>query len=266
MQFWTLDEIQDHAMADHEVGEEISPGVTITRRRILQVGLAGAAGLFAAGCTGGGTRMEPSSELEGGPLTIGQLIAQVRPEARRMIASDQPDEAAYLAAVSSLLARYEPEEPWSMREPGDGRWNMNTVARVPPVIVFEIRMRPGSKIDLHDHRHYNGVLLCREGSVRCRNFDIVQPDGGPLDIASGEVPTSEDFLIRENRDAVLVRGSRSALSRDRDNIHLVEAGPDGCVLSDLFTHFRPEARSYGIEWDGRPMARGGDLYRVSWRS
>ena len=38
MQFWTLDEIEHHAMADHETGEEIAPGVTITRRRILQVG------------------------------------------------------------------------------------------------------------------------------------------------------------------------------------------------------------------------------------
>lgn len=37
-------------MADHEAGEEIAPGVTITRRRILQAGLAGAAGLLAAGC------------------------------------------------------------------------------------------------------------------------------------------------------------------------------------------------------------------------
>ena len=48
MQFWTLDEIEQHAMADHEVGEEISPGVTITRRRILQVGLAGAAAAAGA--------------------------------------------------------------------------------------------------------------------------------------------------------------------------------------------------------------------------
>ena len=266
MQFWTLDEIEHHAMDDHEVGEEISPGVTITRRRILQVGLAGAAGLIAAGCSGSGTKVEPASAPAAGPLTIEQLLARVRPEARRMIASDQPDEAAYLAAVSSLLARYQPEEPWSMREPGEGRWSMNSVARIPPVIVFEIHMRPGSKIDLHDHRHYNGVLLCREGSVRCRNFDIVQPDGRRLDIAAGEVPTGEDFLIRQNRDAVLVRGRRSTLSRDRDNIHHVEAGPDGCVLSDLFTHFRPDARSYGIEWDETPVSRGGDLYKVSWRS
>ncbi len=28
MQFWTLDEIDQHATADHEVDEEISPGVT----------------------------------------------------------------------------------------------------------------------------------------------------------------------------------------------------------------------------------------------
>ena len=266
MQFWTLDEIEHHAMADHEVGEEIAPGVTITRRRILQVGLAGAAGLLAAGCTGPGEKAVPATSPEEDALTIEQLLARVRPEARRMIASDRPDEAAYLAAVSSLLARYQPEAPWSMREPREGRWSMNTVARVPPVIVFEIHMRPGSKIDLHDHRHYNGVLVCREGSVRCRNFDIVQPDGRTLDVAAGEVPTGEDFLIRQNRDAILTRGRRSTLSRDRDNIHAVEAGPEGCVLSDLFTHFRPEARSYSIAWDETPVSRGSDLYKVSWRS
>ena len=266
MQFWTLDEIQHHAMADHEVGEEISPGVTITRRRILQVGIAGVAGLLAAGCGGPRSGRLPTDDPSLGALTIEELLARVRPEARQMIASKQPDEPAYLEAVSSLLARYQPEAPWSMREPREGRWSMDTVARMPPVIVFEIHMRPGSKIDLHDHRHYNGVLLCRQGSVRCRNFDIVQPDGRQLDIAAGEVPSNDDFLIRQNRDSILVPGRRSMLSRDRDNIHLVEAGPEGCVMSDLFTHFRPDARSYSIEWDGKPLTRGGDLYKVSWRS
>ncbi|MEM7755501.1 MAG: hypothetical protein AAF297_07670 [Planctomycetota bacterium] len=57
MQFWTLDEIEQHAMADHEVGEEISARVTITHRRILQVGLAGAAGLLAAACPAARPRM-----------------------------------------------------------------------------------------------------------------------------------------------------------------------------------------------------------------
>jgi hypothetical protein len=266
MQFWTLDEIEEHAMADHEVGEEISPGVTITRRRILQVGLAGAAGLLVSGCAGPGKKMETASDPAARPLTIDQLVARLRPEARRLIASDRPDEAGYLAAVSSLLARYTPDEPWAMRDIGDSGWSMNTAAWMPPVVVFDIHMRPGSKIHLHDHRHYNGVLLCTEGSVRCRNFDIVQPDGERLDIAAGEAPTGEDFLIRQNKDATLERGHLSTLSRDRDNIHHIEAGPDGCKLADLFTYFRREARSYELDWDEQPLSRNGDRYKVSWKS
>ncbi|MEM8885654.1 MAG: hypothetical protein AAGD14_16435 [Planctomycetota bacterium] len=262
MQFWTLDEIERHAMADHEVGEEISPGVTITRRRILQVGLAGAAGVLATGCAA----PRPQPKAADPSLTIDQLVAQLRPQAKRMIASDQPDETSYLAAVSALLARYEPEEPWSMRKPGPSGYAMNTAAWMPPLVVFDIHMRPGAKIHLHDHRHYNGALLCTEGSIRCRNFDIVQPDGKPLDIAGGEVPTGEDFLIRQNKDTTLARGQLSTLSRDRDNIHHVEAGPDGCKLADVFTYFRRDARSYGLEWDEKPLDRNGDTYRVAWKS
>ena len=264
MQFWTLDEIEHHAMADHEVGEEISPGVTITRRRIIQVGLAGALGLAAAGSAV--AKQRPATEDDDAPLTIGQLVAQLRPQAKRLIAADLPDEKAYLAAVTQLLARYTPEEPWAMRELGEGQWGMNTAAWMPPVVVFDIHMRPGSKIHLHDHRHYNGVLQCNEGSVRCRNFDIVQPDGNPLDIAAGEVPPAgEDFLIRQNKDATLERGQLSTLSRDRDNIHHIEAGPDGCKLADVFTYFRREARSYELDWDEQPLARSGDVYKVAWK-
>ena len=280
MQFWTVDEIEQHAMADHEVGEEISPGVTITRRRVLQIGLAGVAGLLASGCglssgtqagglAGDGAAVDRLADE--GSLTIEQLLARIRPQATRMIAADQPgsraDEASYLSAVSKLLARYTPEEPWAMREPRDGQWAMNIAARMPPVIVFDIHMRPGSKIHLHDHRHYNGVLQCNEGSVRCRNFDIVQPDGKPLDIAAGEVPpVGESFLIRENKDQLILPGQLSTLSRDRDNIHHVVAGPEGCKLSDVFTHFRRDARSYGLDWDEQPLNRNGDTYEVAWRS
>ncbi len=276
MQFWTLDEIEQHAMADHEVGEEISPGVTITRRRILQVGLGGAAALLAAGCgmsgqTGVGDPLAGGMADGNEPLTIEQLLAQIRPQATRMIAADRPerrsDESSYLEAVSRLLARYTPEEPWAMRELGEGEWGMNAAARMPPIVVFDIHMQPGATINLHDHRHYNGVLQCNEGSVRCRNFDIVQPDGAPLDIAAGEVPPmGESFLIRENSDAVLTPGRLSTLSRDRDNIHHVVAGPEGCKLSDVFTYFRREARSYGLEWDERPLVRGGDTYEVAWQA
>ena len=267
MQFWTLDEIERHAMADHEVGEEISPGVTITRRRILQIGFAGLAGTLAAGCAPTARGRPESNETASAQLTIEQLSARLRPEAKRMIAADRPDESSYLAAVSMLLSRYKPDRPWAMRDVGETGWSMNTAAWMPPIVVFDIRMRPGSKIHLHDHRHYNGALLCTEGAVRCRNFDIVQPDGKPLDIAAGEVPpVGEDFLIQQNKDATLGQGELSTLSRDRDNIHHIEAGPEGCSLVDFFTYFRREARSYELEWDERPLSARSDVYKVAWRS
>lgn len=268
MQFWTLDEIEQHAMADHEVGEEISPGVTITRRRILQVGLAGAVGLLAGGCTAT-VRREGSAQQAAAPeaVSIHQLVAKLHPAAKQMIAADRPDEFSYLAAVSTLLARYKPDEPWAMRDVGESRWSMNTAAWMPPVVVFDIHMRPASKIHLHDHRHYNGVLLCTDGSVRCRNFDIVQGSGKRLDIAAGEVPPrGEDFLIRQNKDSILARGQLSTLSRDQDNIHHIEAGADGCTLTDFFTYFRREARSYELDWDERPVSKRGDVYKVAWRT
>lgn len=264
MQFWTLDKIKATAIASHHAGEEIAPGVTITRRKLLRVGLAGTATLLAAGCSSPARKPKLGSEPQS--LSLGPLLGQLRPEAKRLIASDAPDEGAYLVLVSSLLARYQPEDPWNLREPEEGRYSMSAAAWTPPVVVYDIHMRPGASIDLHDHRHYNGVIQCTQGSVRCRNFDIVQPDGQALEIAAGEVPTGEDFLIRQNKDVILQRGQVSSLARDRDNIHAVEAGPEGCKLVDVFTYFRPEARSYGIEWDGKPVTRGGDTYRVAWTS
>ena len=269
MQFWTLDEIERQVRAEHEVGEELAPGVTITRRRILQAGLAGLASVAVAGCAASapGKRASAAGGTAEAPLTLDQLVARLRPEAQQLIASDRPDEEAYLAHAAELLASYDTEEPWSLREPGDRGFSMNTMAWMPPVLVFDIRMLPGATIPLHDHRHYNGIVVCRKGSVRCRNFDIVPPDGQTLDVAAGEVPpTGEDFLIRQTRDAVIEPGQHGTLTRDRDNIHHVVAGADGCELTDVFTYFRREARSYNLDWDDQPTESGGDTYTVSWKA
>jgi hypothetical protein len=279
MQFWTVSEIEQHAMVESPVEQEISPGVTITRRRILQVGFAGVTGSMLAGYGGyGPSTLVLSEQAESAKtpvvneaLTIEQFLAMVRPRAKELLEAERrgmrPDESSYLTAVAKLLTQYKPEEPWGMPEQDEGEIAMSITAWMPPVLVYDIHMQPGAKIDLHDHRHYNGVLQCIEGEVRCRNFDIVQPDGRPLDIASGEVPSvGESFLIRKNRDQLLKPGQFSTLSRDRDNIHQVVAGAEGCRLSDVFTHFRPEAPSYSLEWDEQPVEKNGDTYEVAWKS
>jgi hypothetical protein len=186
------------------------------------------------------------------------------PQARALIAAPAPDEEAYLAAVTALLARVE-IPPMRRATLAGNAWSTDIIANCPPIVLMQIKMAPKSVIRLHDHRHYNGVLLATQGAARCRNFDIVQPDGRRLDIAAGEVPAKgEDFYIRQNADTVLRPRQLSTLTRDRDNIHHVEAGDEGATLVDCFTHFSPNARSYGLAWDGKAYDKAKGLYKVAW--
>lgn len=267
MQFWTVDTLASHAFADHEQGEEISPGVVVERRTILRLGvtcagLAALSGLGLGGCAPGG---RTRSTGESTTTSADEFVAKVMPQARALISDAAPDEESYLAAVAALLARVEPPASWSMRPAGEG-WEMDNIAYYPPIVLMQIRMAPRSVIHLHDHRHYNGVLLATKGAARCRNFDIVQTDGRRLDIAAGEVPAKgEDFLIRQNADLVLRPRQLSTLTRDRDNIHHVEAGDEGATLVDFFTFFSPKARSYELAWDGKAYDEARGLFKVAWK-
>lgn len=269
MQFWTMEELPEALGVEGARGEEIAPGVRIERRAVLRLGAQLAALAAVGGLVGCASRERENAAQAVAPapdprLRVGELVRQLRPRARALIEAPLPDEEAYLRAAGDLVARLETVDVW--RPPREGQpYSMDTTAYVPPIVLFRIRMEPGAVISLHDHRHYNGVIVCTEGSVRCRNFDIVPEAGQPLDIAAGEVPPKgSDFVIRQTHDEVVRSGGRSSLTRARDNIHEVTAGENGCVLMDLFTHFRPEARSYGIEWDGKPFDAEAQLYRVAW--
>ena len=271
MQFWTIDTLASHTLADHEAGEELSPGVIVERRIILRIGCAtaGLAALWGIGLGGCNRATQSGSRVgvgrSGGVTSADEFVAAVMPRARALIAASAPDEEGYLSAVTSLLARVEPPPAWRMSPTGNG-WDIDTIAYYPPIVLMQIRMAPKSVIHLHDHRHYNGVLLATRGEARCRNFDIMLADGKRLDVAAGEVPgKGEDFLIRQNADTVLRSGQLSTLTRDRDNIHHVEAGDEGATLVDFFTHFSPKARSYELAWDGKPFDAAKGLFKVSWK-
>jgi len=90
------------------------------------------------------------------------------PLTRRTCRSDSskaptPDEEAYLAAVTALLARVENTTTWR-ESPAGKDWTMDTITYYPPIVLMQIKMAPGSVINLHDYRHYNGVLLATQGA------------------------------------------------------------------------------------------------------
>lgn len=278
MQYWTVEEIKQHALADHEVEAELAPGVVLHRRRILKFGIAGAATWLAGQSYGTELGLTPkvlardetttpsNSARLGLDTTLVEVLSQMHPQARQLLSADKPDEAAYLTAVEKLLARVKLEEPWMTNDTGLG-WSVEPTCWFPPIVIFRMIMEPGAVMNLHDHRHYNGVLLCTQGEVRCRNFEYVQTDGQILNVSAGEVPAKgQDFLIRQTQDSVLTPRKLSTLTRDRDNLHTLVAGPEGCELVDFFTHFRPEARSYDLDWDQTPVDKDQGVFRASWKN
>lgn len=239
MFFLDLQQLPDSPHADHGVGEELAPGVHVERRLILKLGLLGAAGLMLPGCV-----RPPMPKGALAPrLSLEEMVALLKPRAQELVTSPVPDEDAYLRMVAGVLARVR-------REPGavpDHPIRFDSLADQRPLVVYEIRMAPGARIPLHDHRHYNGVIMGLSGSCRCQYFDILPPDGaGAWDTPDQVPPRDRDFRIRLTRDCVLTPGAVGALSRRSNNIHELVAGPQGAQLMDVFTFFRPDAGSHWL--------------------
>jgi hypothetical protein len=249
--------------------QELSPGVVLKRRMVLGGGLGLLAALFAPISQKLFAQEQPSAaplSAEAETIELETLIANLRPEARRLIASESPDEEKYIQMAIAELTKVTKLETYRFMPSRKGGWETDFQAFVPPVLLYQIRMSPNSVIDLHDHRHHNGALSVREGSARVRSFDIFQEENEKKwDIAAGRVPAmEEEFLIQEKGESLLKQGQAVGLTRTRDNIHQIEAGPDGCLMYDLFTNFKMNAQSFEIKWDGQYFDRAKKLCKVLW--
>ncbi len=260
MLFTRVEELEHAPEADHEVGEEIDDGVEISRRRILKLSALTAGAAIGSPLLGSSEEIELSTgaaDLMGGKVAFDTLVKELRPLSKRLIEQgDEVDEEAYVRGISALLSRVElmPECPPA----GRGDYKMKRVASYRPLIILTINMKPGSRIRIHDHRDYNGVIFGLEGSCNIRNFEIE----GRNDIPA----RGEEFTIRETKWARITKGRVSTLSRRRDNIHDVVAGRDGAKLLDVFTYFSPKAKSHGILFDDKPFDPDERIYKVAWKS
>jgi PCO_ADO len=248
---------------------EISPGVVLERRMMLGGGLGFLAALFSPVTSiafGQELTKKVSNRSDSEIIELETLIATLRPEARRLIASEKPDEEKYVQMAIKELSKVNKLDTYRFMPSRKGGWETDFQAFVPPVLLYQIRMSPNSVIDLHDHRHHNGALSVREGTVRVRSFDIFQEEqNAKWDVAAGNVPgVGEEFLIQEKSELSLKVGQAAGLTRTRENIHQIEAGPNGCLLYDLFTNFKMNAQSFEIQWDGKYFDSAKKLCKVNW--
>lgn len=248
---------------------EISPGVVLERRMVLGGGLGFLAALFTpitSVALGQELTKDACKPRDSEIIELENLIATLRPEARRLIASEKPDEEKYVQMAIKELSKVNKLDTYRFMPSRKGGWETDFQAFVPPVLLYQIRMSPNSVIDLHDHRHHNGALSVREGTVRVRSFDIHQEEPNPKwDVATGNLPAlGEEFMIQEKNERSLKVGQAAGLTRTRENIHQIEAGPDGCLLYDLFTNFKTNAQSFEIQWDGKYSDSARKLCKVNW--
>ena len=249
---------------------EIDRGVLVTRRWVFGASAMAAASLTLPSMARlvaqeGNRQGEKTSNQAADAMSLEQFLSNTRPAARAMVQSTAPDEEAFIELAMQQLSRLE-DVGVSRFHPGGEGWTMDMSAYVPPIMLYQIRMEPKSVISLHDHRYHNGVLSVREGAVRVRNFDIYEPDDEKKwDVTAGKVPAMGDsFLIQEKKDVILKVGEQAGLTRSRENIHQVEAGPDGCLLYDLFANFKFNAQSFHIAWDGKYSDPAQKLCQVTW--
>ncbi len=257
MYFTRLDDVYEieHAVeADHFVGEEIEPGVTITRRQIFQFTAVAGLSLLAPAAWADKAKRKPRRKGPLKDITFQQLVKQLRPLSKKLVADNHPNEDAYLHAIASLLTRVTPlpDKPSS----GKQKYAMQALERVRPLVIYQIDMQPGAVIRLHDHRHYNGVLFGTQGEAAIRNFDLHGSKGIPK--------KGKEFEIRATQSLRIEPGRASTLSRSRDNIHEVVAGKKGARLLDVFTFFSDKAGSHYLEMDKTPVDAERQIFRARW--
>lgn len=181
------------------------------------------------------------------------LFVEAMSLAERLTQSKSPDEEAYLKKLSGLIGEgVVPKASFDLTQ----AVATHETSRRFPLLVVQFRLAPHAVIPYHDHRDYIGVLTVTEGSLHVRSFDIVGKDRQPA--------RDSTFRIRESHAAVLTRGSQSTLSRTRDNIHHLRAGPEGARLIDFFTMFQPGAHSVYLNVDEQPTDPVHRIFEARW--
>lgn len=237
----------DRIVLDHRARTAVSDGVELTRRCVLRLGTSSLAALgLLAGCSATAARADETLEFD-------ELLDELHPRARRVVRTGGEREEAYLQGVRELLARLRVPEGAELRRQMRAFREAHESLEL-SIVQFELE--PGKGFSHHDHRDYNGVILGMEGEVRARNFDVVGETRVP--------PAGETFQIRLTRDERILPGEFSTLSRTRDNVHELVAGPEGARVLDVFTYFSGSARSYFMDVDPVPRDAEREIFDAAW--
>lgn len=237
------------------------PDRTLDRRALLGGGMLG--GMLT---TLGGFRGASPALPSPANATLAQILDGAHALVARHLQGEQPNDEAWVHGATALFAQVDamPPDPFGEMTAHEKAfldahsWTYRREGRVPEdgarpaVITHQIHVAPGGTIPLHDHRGMFGAILCADGDLEIRSFDVV---AGGAD--------SEEVTLQESTRQWLRPGRFSLLTRTRDNVHEFRAGPKGARVLDLFVWLHAAARSHDLAWvdDATKVAR---RYRARW--
>lgn len=226
----------------HDGPVDVDDGVLLERRDVLKVSI-GALALLSLGVPQRALSQEAAT-ADDAELAWDALVKEAVPMAERLVSAKKPNEEAYLARLAALVHRLKiPAEDFEFRAKR-------------PLSVVQFKLKPGKGFAWHDHRDYNGLILCVAGEARVKSADVVGDDSRP----------KGTFLIKQTMDARISAGRVSCLARRRDNIHDVKgAGDEGARLLDFFTFFDPGGRSAYLKVEEKAKDPEKGLYEATWQ-
>jgi hypothetical protein len=232
--------------------EQLCEGVTLERRAILRLSL-GALGALAIGWPFRAIARQGDA-VDDVDQSWDRLIEQIVPMARLLVSSARPNEESYVQELSAIVTGLSGAP--DVQFPPDEAVASVTCFDEFPVRVLQFKLEPGAVIPHHDHRNYNGVLCIIAGQVFVRSYEIATTLAKPLAMGS--------LLIRETRREQLGQGGASSLSRTKNNIHQLRAGPEGARLIDFFTLFDRDAKSVYLNVTENRRDLGPDVFQANW--
>lgn len=184
-------------------------------------------------------------------MDFDSFIQRAQSLAKKLIASEEPDEIKYLQEIESMLRNVSELSEISfehaeIKKSGNG-WCWSTVADAMPIYGIKLNLLAGGFLLPHDHDGYIGLVYVLSGQVKVTTY---------TQISKGDNPT-----FKKVKESILTSGDCSYVTLESANVHEIHDLSGGSAVLDLLTIFHGNGESREIELID--IGDDGNLYQGS---
>ena len=253
--------------SSREPKQELAPGFSETRRRILWLPLSLGAALTLqrrSGFVANALAAEPDEARPGAgdQLDWPTFLNQCVPKAEDLHKdSSAPGQEAYLHWIASMIMRTRTADIPRAKVGRFGKLepavNFGMAYRGKPFFIVEWQLEPNASLPPHCHPNASVCTVGLDGEARIRNFEVVGQ--------APEFTSRKSFLVRETHNEIISQGRINTLSSLRDNIHTFHAGKSGAQGIDISTYHGPDVGFSFLDLSATPKESDRRIFEAAWK-